>query len=101
MPENPTEERTMDGETKICGVVCECGPEHEPLACGFPKGHAGPHAWASLPTWTQRWRIVHNPSAKGKEASSAIEGPPTNGSQVVYGVAMDRGVPAHERAADA
>jgi len=45
----------MDGETKICGVVCECGPEHEPLACGFPKGHAGPHAWASLPTWTQRW----------------------------------------------
>jgi hypothetical protein len=35
----------------ICGTVCECGPNREPLACGFPKGHDGAHAWATLPTF--------------------------------------------------
>lgn len=37
--------------TKICAVICECGPFGEPLACGLPDGHGGPHAWASLPTF--------------------------------------------------
>lgn len=35
----------------ICGVVSECGPNLEPLACGYPKGHDGAHAWATLPTF--------------------------------------------------
>lgn len=35
----------------ICGIVCECGPNGEPLACGWPEGHSGPHAWADLPTF--------------------------------------------------
>lgn len=34
----------------ICGVVCNCGPNGEPLACGYAAGHAGAHSWASLPT---------------------------------------------------
>jgi hypothetical protein len=36
----------------ICGVVSQSGPNREPLACGFPKGHEGEHAWATLPTFT-------------------------------------------------
>ena len=36
----------------ICGVVSQSGPNREPLACGFPQGHDGDHAWASLPTFT-------------------------------------------------
>ena len=35
----------------LCGTVCECGPNREPLACGFKRGHDGPHAWATLPTF--------------------------------------------------
>jgi hypothetical protein len=38
--------------TTICGVVCNCGPNLEPLACGYKPGHVGPHAWATLPTFT-------------------------------------------------
>ena len=38
----------------ICGVVCTCGPNLEPLACGFKVGHSGAHAWATLPTFTNR-----------------------------------------------
>ena len=37
--------------SRICGVVCPCGAFGEPLACGLMKGHGGPHAWASLPTF--------------------------------------------------
>jgi hypothetical protein len=35
----------------ICGMVCTCGPNLEPLACGYKHGHDGEHAWASLPTF--------------------------------------------------
>jgi hypothetical protein len=35
----------------ICGVSCNCGPFGEPLVCGHPTGHGGPHAWSSLPTF--------------------------------------------------
>ena len=38
-------------ETLICGAVSQSGRYGEPLACAFPKGHAGAHAWASLPTF--------------------------------------------------
>lgn len=111
MPETPTPrtEAMMDGaSTSICGVVCNCGPNGEPLACGFAPHDDGPHSWASLPTWTDRWTISHTPPKlsrdrkrvlKGGGGSMSIQGPPTNGAQVVYGVAMDRGVPAHEREA--
>ena len=37
--------------TTICGVVCNCGPNLEPLACGYRQGHGGPHAWSTLPTF--------------------------------------------------
>lgn len=77
--------------TEICGVVCVCGPNGEPLACGFSPKHDGDHAWATLPTWTKRWRIVHKPHTDPKRSTMGIEGPPTEGSQIVYGVAMDRG----------
>jgi hypothetical protein len=83
----------------ICGVVCAGGPNGEPLACGYENGHEGVHSWASLPTWTDRWRIVHHPHRDAKKQSIAIEGPPTD-SRIVYGVAMDRGVPVHERVRD-
>jgi hypothetical protein len=86
----------LDSQQTICGVVCNCGPNGEPVACGYAKHDDGPHSWATLPTWTRRWRIVHNPprlSRDGKrvleEGSMAIEGPPTDGSQIVYGVAQD------------
>lgn len=39
--------------TNICGIICNCGPNGEPLACGYLPGHEGPHAWATLPTWPQ------------------------------------------------
>jgi hypothetical protein len=89
---------SVGDEPGICGVICNCGPNGEPMACGYEKGHEPTaHSWASLPTWTERWRIVHNRHTDPKKSSMAIEGPATNGSQIVYGVAMDRGVPAHER----
>lgn len=34
----------------ICGVICPCGPNGEPLACGWLPGHDGTHSWGSLPT---------------------------------------------------
>lgn len=35
----------------ICGRIATCGPNNEPLACGFLANHEGPHAWATLPTF--------------------------------------------------
>lgn len=37
----------------ICAVLCNCGPEGEPLACGYAPGHRGDHSWATLPTFPQ------------------------------------------------
>jgi hypothetical protein len=37
----------------ICGVVSHSGAKGEPLACGFPFGHSGAHAWATLPTFVR------------------------------------------------
>lgn len=34
----------------VCGIVSNSGPDGEPLGCGYPAGHEGDHAWASLPT---------------------------------------------------
>lgn len=38
----------------LCGVVCNCGPNGEPIACGYADGHDGAHSWASLPTYEAR-----------------------------------------------
>jgi hypothetical protein len=35
----------------MCGVLCACGPNGEPLACGYEPGHQGGHSWATLPTF--------------------------------------------------
>lgn len=35
----------------MCGLSGDYGALMEPLACGYPKGHSGDHAWASLPTF--------------------------------------------------
>jgi hypothetical protein len=35
----------------ICGCVCCCGPNLEPLACGYKRGHDGAHAWGTLPSY--------------------------------------------------
>lgn len=36
---------------QICGTVCAAGPNLEPLACAYKKGHEGNHSWATLPTF--------------------------------------------------
>lgn len=40
-----------DPRLRMCGTVCACGPNLEPLACGYPDEHDGPHSWATLPTF--------------------------------------------------
>ena len=38
--------------SEICGVVCNCGPAGEPLACGYaPHDATKAHSWATLPTF--------------------------------------------------
>lgn len=39
---------------EICGVVCNCGPFKEPIACGFPPHEEGNHSWATLPTFIEK-----------------------------------------------
>lgn len=39
----------MSGRT--CTVICPCGPNGEPLRCGYKPGHKGVHSWATLPTF--------------------------------------------------
>ncbi len=39
-------------DRQICGIVSLSGPSMEPLACGYLLHHDGPHAWATLPTFT-------------------------------------------------
>lgn len=36
---------------EICGQGGNYGAFMEPIACGYPKHHEGPHAWATLPTF--------------------------------------------------
>jgi hypothetical protein len=38
----------------LCATINNGGPNGEPLACGFPYGHDGPHSWASLPTFARQ-----------------------------------------------
>lgn len=40
-----------DPRLQICGCVCTCGPNLEPLACAYLDEHDGPHSWATLPTF--------------------------------------------------
>ncbi|MGA9772352.1 MAG: phage protease [Blastocatellia bacterium] len=37
----------------ICGITSNCGPNDEPLACGFAEAHEGNHSWSSLPTFSK------------------------------------------------
>lgn len=36
---------------RICGELCNAGPNGEPMACGYRPSHDGAHSWASLPTF--------------------------------------------------
>lgn len=36
----------------LCVCISNSGPNREPLACGYPAGHDGPHSWGTLPTFT-------------------------------------------------
>lgn len=42
---------TWDEWGAICGASGNYGAHMEPLACAYPAGHDGPHAWESLPTF--------------------------------------------------
>ena len=50
---DPGKVRTVQEATDdmICGVICNAGPNGEPLACGYPSGHDGVHSWSTLPTF--------------------------------------------------
>jgi hypothetical protein len=39
-----------DPRRKLCGVVCNAGPNGEPLACAYEPDHRGDHSWATLPS---------------------------------------------------
>lgn len=36
---------------RTCTVICNAGPNREPLRCGYKPGHKGEHSWATLPTF--------------------------------------------------
>jgi hypothetical protein len=41
----------------MCCVVSHSGPNGEPLACGYARGHQGAHSWATLPTFPLRQEV--------------------------------------------
>jgi len=41
-----------DPRRVLCGIVCNCGPHGEPLACAYTPNHSGGHSWAELPTFS-------------------------------------------------
>ncbi len=43
---------------RICGVMSASGPNREMLACAYKPRHAGPHSWATLPTFPLSRRFV-------------------------------------------
>lgn len=45
--------RVRDCQRPMCAVTSLSGALGEPLGCGFKQDHAGPHSWASLPTFLQ------------------------------------------------
>jgi hypothetical protein len=51
--------RRPTAERPICGIVSLSGGRGEPLACGFPEGHKGSHAWATLPTFASPGEPSH------------------------------------------
>lgn len=38
---------------RTCTVICNCGPNGEPLRCGYKPKHEGAHSWATLPTFVK------------------------------------------------
>jgi hypothetical protein len=43
--------QAADPRLRMCGIVCTCGPNLEPLACAYNDEHDGEHSWATLPTF--------------------------------------------------
>lgn len=43
--------RHFSWKLDMCGVVCNVGPNGEPVACAYKSNHAGNHSWASIPTF--------------------------------------------------
>lgn len=52
---------------EICGIICNCGPNGEPLACGYKHDREGNHSWATLPTWRA------HPDERLKEIEAAMK----------------------------
>jgi hypothetical protein len=36
---------------RTCTVICNAGPNGEPLRCAYKPRHKGDHSWATLPTF--------------------------------------------------
>lgn len=53
----------------ICGTICPCGPNGEPLACGYEQGHNGNHSWATLPTFLNGRTALERAAIEYVEAS--------------------------------
>lgn len=81
----------------ICGVVCPCGPNGEPLACAFPPGHEPrEHSWATLPTFFDGRTALERAAIEYVETSRA------EADRVVRtGRAMDPKSPEWERKGEA
>jgi len=52
----------------ICGMSGNYGTHQEPLACAYPEGHLGPHAWESLPTFVAGRAVIRCACPVGNDA---------------------------------
>ncbi len=57
----------------LCGVISHSGFYGEPLACGYARGHAGNHSWATLPTFPLQSLRAVNGTEVGELVQAAIE----------------------------
>jgi hypothetical protein len=53
---------------EVCLAGCAAGRNMEMLLCGFKKGHDGPHAWASLPTFVNGEPVGYIPAPEIQRA---------------------------------
>src|SRR5215510_520663 len=56
-----------DQAPEICGVICNCGPNGEPIACGFLPDHEGAHSWATLLTFAATPRADAEAQERGND----------------------------------
>ena len=73
----PDDQRNLSA-LPLCGVICPCGPEGEPLACGYEPDHDGNHSWASIPTFVNGFTALEHAAlgyvqAFRAEADSVVE----------------------------